>query len=118
MPVIADGEGALVVDADELARQNTVADDRWSDFWSGLTWRPIGQYDRAAGRAELLRDGDRWALGFWGALSIAFPDDEQPVDPAPAWRDAQESMDEARLEFDPTEFAEVTDDWRAALIED
>ncbi|WP_174278383.1 hypothetical protein [Sphingomonas bacterium] len=117
MPTIIDEQGVREVDADELAKLDAAAEKRWTAFWSGLIWRPIAEYDRDAGQSNLLRAGDRWAFGFWGPASMPVYD-EAPADSAPAWRDSQESMYDVPLAFDPTEFAEITDHWRAALMAD
>lgn len=90
--------------------------DEWQAFRDALTWRPIADYDRERGDPVVLRDALRnEAFGYWGVGAEQFVDDPAA---APTWRDAQESMDDAPLTFEPTEFAEVDDEWRVHLMAD
>ena len=115
MPVITDEFGTREVSAQELARMDAEAEERWRAFWNGLTWRPIDEYDREGRRPELLRHGHHCAFGFWGH-AIGF---DGPVVVEQTWRNAQDSLSEAPLDFEPTEFAAVSDeDWRVALMAD
>ncbi|MFS0771209.1 hypothetical protein [Sphingomonas sp. 1P08PE] len=79
-------------------------------FWDRLVWRPITEYDRDAGRAELLRDGPNWAIGFWGPGSRDWCADDDDL--RPSWRNAQESMMAHPLCFEPREFAMIEDERR------
>lgn len=93
-------------------------DEEWRAFQDGLAWRPISQYDRDRGDAVMLRDPLRnEAFGYWGARPA---DDDVPGGAlaAPTWREAQETMDDAPLTFEPTEYAEVDDEWRIHLMAD
>ena len=117
MRTLIDENGTREVTEQEVAPTRAGANERWSGFWNALDWRPIAEYDRDQGEAELLRAGADWALGYWGrATGSAERGSDDLMDTGPAWRDAQESMDEALLRYEPTEFAAINDEWRAALI--
>jgi hypothetical protein len=78
-------------------------DAMWAEFDRRLVWRPIAEFDREEAHVALLRSGDNEAIGYW--------DDG-------AWWHAQESLDGQKLAFEPTEFADVDDEWRVHLMAD
>lgn len=83
-------------------------------FFSELNWQPIAQYYKAGGDIVLLGNGTDWALGFWGEkprFSSAL--DADPI--APSWRHAQDFRFGVSLEFAPTEFAFVDEEWNQKL---
>lgn len=79
------------------------ADEMWDTFYRSLDWRPIAEFDRAESHVVLVRAGDEEEIGYWYDG---------------AWCHAQESMDDQPLSFEPTEFAEVDDEWRVHLMSD
>lgn len=117
MPIITDNDGKRSVSTAELNGIRVEAAARFDTFWETLSWRPIAEFDVASEQPELVRNGDDWALGYFGP---AFPDELDTVrtteESAPAWRNAQDLVEGEPLAFEPTEFAQIDAEWRAALM--
>ena len=92
-------------------------DNEWRAFRDGLTWKPIADYDRERGDLVVLRgSSNEEAFGYWGVAGRQRC--VRRTLAASTWHEGQESMDDTPLPFEPTEYAEVDDEWREHLMAD
>lgn len=102
--------------AAEITQMKDLAAQRFGDFWGGLTWQPIAEYDKTKAKTDavLLRNGDAWAFGYWG--DIVKNQWSEGLPEGAMWRHAQDVLSETAIEFEPTEFAKVSKEWEFALF--
>jgi hypothetical protein len=101
---------SLASEADIQAFLESVDHQPFDEMWANLVWQPIAEYEIRQGNEGhyvILRgSSERWAFGYY--------DDSGWLGPC-GWREQCFGRSGTLLEFEPEEWAAVSEDWAYRL---